>query len=186
MSSDRAAGAQGALALIRHTAVLAAPGLCYGRLDLPPADEAPALVARIAALRPCIIVTSPSARCRVLAERAAVRAAADLRTDVRLRELDFGAWEGRAWADIPRAELSSWAADPLRLAPPGGERGADLIARVHACYDDLPCLAGTVAIVSHGGPLRVLAALARGDSIDLLAPAPALGSCVVVTRTPAP
>ncbi|MFC7551236.1 hypothetical protein ACFQU7_01395 [Pseudoroseomonas wenyumeiae] len=35
-------------------------------------------------------------------------------------------------------------------------------------------------MVSHGGPLKVLAALIEGRAVDLLAPAPPLGSCRIL------
>jgi alpha-ribazole phosphatase len=42
------------------------------------------------------------------------------------------------------------------------------------------------AIVSHGGPLKLLRALLRGGTPDLLAPAPAIGSVeLVVVQPPA-
>jgi len=41
-----------------------------------------------------------------------------------LRELNFGAWEGRTWEEISGRwpdRWSQWLADPLQTAPPGGE-----------------------------------------------------------------
>ncbi|MGI4976319.1 MAG: histidine phosphatase family protein, partial [Janthinobacterium lividum] len=86
--------------------------------------------------------------------------------DPRLRELDFGAWEGMAWDDVPRASLDRWAADLSGFAPPGGESGAALVARCRAAYAGMPAR-GCQVVVSHGGPLRVLAALAAGVEVDL-------------------
>ncbi|MEO3713152.1 histidine phosphatase family protein [Roseateles flavus] len=63
-----------------------------------------------------------------------------------LREMDFGAWDGRAWHDIPKAEVDAWVADFLGFAPEGGESLQALLDRVTACA--LP--AGALA-VSHGG-----------------------------------
>ena len=97
--------------------------------------------------------------------------------DDRLMELDFGAWEGLPWDDVPREALDAWAADPWAFCPPGGETGAALVARIRAFWSDLPM--GDHILISHGGPLKVLAALATNQPIDLLAPAPAPGS---VTR----
>ena len=36
-------------------------------------------------------------------------------------------------------------------------------------------------MVSHGGPLKVLAALLRGQPVDLLAPTPAWGTVEILT-----
>jgi alpha-ribazole phosphatase len=166
-----------AYALLRHLPALIAPGHCYGRLDLPPgpADPAPTL-AGLAGFAAAALVSSPAARCRALADAAAARLGLPPRFEPRLLELDFGAWEGLPWDDVPRAALDAWAADPWGFAPPGGESGAALVARVRAAFAELP--PGAV-VVSHGGPLKVLAALIAGRAVDLLAPAPPLGSCVI-------
>ncbi len=147
-------------------------GRCYGRLDLPLADPAdiPALVAALAPLRGAAIHTSPLARCRLLAEALAEawgKSAPD--ADSRLMEMDFGAWEGRLWDDVPRADLDRWAEDLLGFAPPGGETGAALIARV---TDVWRTLQGPAVVITHGGPLKVLLALAEGRPVDLRRPSP--------------
>jgi alpha-ribazole phosphatase len=95
-----------------------------------------------------------------------------------LLELDFGAWEGQPWSVIEHDELDRWLVDPIAFAPPGGESGAALIARIrdfHAALDQ-DCV-----VVSHGGPLKVLHALLRNQTIDLLVPPPAIGSVTAIT-----
>jgi alpha-ribazole phosphatase len=160
--------------LVRHPAADVAAGICYGRLDVPVTDAAAvaSLVARLVGLGGTIW-TSPAQRCRMVAE--ALGAA---RIDPRLQELDFGAWEGLAWDEVPRAALDAWAADVSGFAPPGGERGSALIARVTAFASGLS--GGDHVVVTHGGPLKVLTALFRGLPVDLLAPSPALGSVTLI------
>ena len=87
--------------------------------------------------------------------------------DPRLRELSFGRWEGLTYGEIDQSypgELAAWRADPVSLAPPGGERVADLIARVGAALRALveTHCDQTVLVVAHGGSLQALAALALG------------------------
>jgi alpha-ribazole phosphatase len=151
-----------------------APGVCYGRLDVPVTDQAAvaSLVARLAG-RGGTVWTSPAQRCRVVAD--AIGAAV---VDQRLQELDFGDWEGLAWDDVPRAALDAWAADVAGFAPPGGESGTALIARVSAFTSALP--SGDHVVVTHGGPLKVLTALLRSLPVDLLAPPPAMGSITLI------
>lgn len=166
--------------LVRHPPPDIAPGVCYGRLDIglrapPPAD----LVAAMRAHRPAHVWSSPARRCRAIAEALAPLPA---RFDTRLLELDFGDWEGLAWDEVPRDALDAWAADPLGFAPPGGESGAHLLARVRAFHADLVRESAPCAVVSHGGPLKLLAALLRGEPPDLLAPAPAIGSLQAFSR----
>ena len=157
------------IALVRHPAV-AAGGRCYGRADLPiDAEAAASLAARLAPLGGTVW-TSPAQRCRLVAAALGAH-----RVDERLQELDFGAWEWLPWDAVPRAALDAWAADPLAFAPPGGESGAALVARVGAFHRALP--PGDHVVISHGGPLKVLAALLIGRVPDLLAPAAAPG-CV--------
>ncbi len=97
-----------------------------------------------------------------------------------LLEIDFGTWEGRPWDDIPREALDRWAADPVAFAPPGGETGRALLDRVHAAWADISGAGKDCIVVTHGGPLRILSALARGQTPDLLSPAPAIGSVTVM------
>ena len=162
------------LILVRHPPADVAAGVCYGRLDLPLRDPADAarLAARVLAHAPAAVWSSPSARCRLVAEAVG----APVRVDARLLELDFGEWEGVAWDDVPRSALDAWAADPLGFAPPNGEAGAALLARVTEVAAALRAEAGRVAVVSHGGPLRLLGPLLRGEMPNLLATTPTLGS----------
>jgi alpha-ribazole phosphatase len=170
------------IALIRHTAPLVAPGICYGRLDVDVRDvaEFAAVRAGLGGFRGAHVWSSPARRCRLLAEAIA----ADATIDGRLAELNFGAWEGLPWDAIPRDPLDRWAADPAGFAPPGGESGAALIARVTAFHAALVSAIGDQIVVSHGGPLKILQALLAGREPDLLAPAPAWGSVIIFSIIP--
>ena len=146
--------------LIRHPPPQIDAGVCYGRLDVDCADPAP----YAAALRPqlppgTVVVSSPLRRARRLAEALA----GEVRLDARLREIDFGAWEGRRWDDIARHEIDAWAADVLGFVPPAGESVAMLQTRA---IDFATTLAAQnhahVALVSHAGVLRALAGHWRG------------------------
>ena len=137
--------------LIRHPRPLIAAGLCYGRLDVD-CEDPQALAAHLRSRLPAgtPIVSSPLRRARRLAE--AIDPAAQ--TDARLCEIDFGAWEGRAWDDIERPALDAWAADVLHFTPPDGESVAALQARA---IDFAAGLKGPrLAVVSHAGILRAL------------------------------
>jgi alpha-ribazole phosphatase len=161
------------IALVRHPAVADGAGRCYGRLDLAVADPASIapILATLAPMRGAMIHTSPLTRCRLLAEALAVSwEQAPPITDGRLLEMDFGAWEGLPWDDIPRADLDRWAADLLGSAAPGGETGATLVARVTAFWQSLALLPGSHVVVTHGGPLKVLMALAETRPVDLSRP----------------
>lgn len=164
---------------MRHPAPLVEPGICYGRIDValhPDADvERMASDPLLAGSKQ--VWTSPSRRCRQLAGRIAAALDVPLSADPRLMELDFGDWEGKPWDDLPRAELDRWATDPIDFRAPGGESGAELIARI---TDFHARLTQDCVVVSHGGPLRVLAALLRGEAVDLFTPPQAIGAIVEI------
>lgn len=144
------------LHLIRHPKPLIDPGICYGRLDV--AAEAPEQLA--ASLRLVLppglpVWSSPLRRCAELAACLDTEA----QVDAGLAEMNFGAWEGRRWDDIPRAELDAWAADVAGYAPPGGESPLALQRRVLAFVAALAV--PEAVLVTHAGVIRVLLAHLR-------------------------
>ncbi|WP_323990108.1 histidine phosphatase family protein [Nguyenibacter sp. L1] len=188
---DPAAGMHPALPilLVRHPPVQVAPGTCYGRLDLPPRPgwearaDGLAVLARGAGLR--VLYTAPAVRCHLPARRVAERAGLALHVDPRLAELDFGTWEGLAWARIDRAALDAWAADPEGFAPPGGESGHALRRRVGAFWTDMLHAGRPAGVMTHGGPLRLLGGLAAGRTPRLLDPPPPQGAARLFSVVPA-
>ncbi len=141
------------LHLIRHPKPRIEPGICYGRLDL--AAEDVDVVAQDLRLRlpPGLPVwSSPLQRCRALAEELHAKSS----IDARLAEMSFGAWEGRAWGDIPRAEIDAWAADVAHYAPPGGE--SPIILQQRALDFVAELTVPEAVIVTHAGVIRVLLA----------------------------
>lgn len=164
------------LHLIRHPRPLIAPGICYGALDVPAEDPLALATALQAELPPGLpLWSSPLQRCRGLA--AALHGQPLF--DDRLQEMDFGAWEGRAWDEIPRAEIDAWAADVGGYAPPGGESPQQLQQRVLAFIATLQV--AEAVLVTHAGVIRVLQAAQSGSSLEeALACRPAYGSRLVL------
>lgn len=85
----------------------------------------------------------------------------------RLREINFGTWEGKTHDEIEEHQaeaLHCWYDDPVDTAPPGGERLGTVVKRVRAAYEDLLARHQdeTIALVAHGGTLRVLLCVALG------------------------
>jgi alpha-ribazole phosphatase len=84
------------------------------------------------------------------------------RYDARLRELNFGDYEGQTWdalKDDP--DYRAWVDSQGRLATPGGESADDLWARLSAWLDEVLAEARQrqqrrVLAVSHGGTIREL------------------------------
>lgn len=148
------------LFLVRHPRPQVADGICYGRSDLPLAEEATACAARLRALLPeaAPVFSSPLARCRQLAE--ALHPAPVF--DERLREADFGRWEMQPWDAIDRAALDAWAADPLHYAGHGGESVAQLQVRAVACAREIAARHGEAVLVVHAGIMKTLAGALAG------------------------
>lgn len=85
----------------------------------------------------------------------------DIKPDPRLRELNFGSWEGMDYYEIQAKhpkELTDWQENILNTAPPGGESLEQLAKRVQAVYEHIipTDLKGDILIVAHGGVLQVL------------------------------
>jgi alpha-ribazole phosphatase len=137
--------------LIRHPRPRVEAGICYGRLDLD-TDDAEPVASRLRSLLPAAtpLISSPLLRARRLAELLHEQPT----YDDRLREIDFGNWEGQRWADIDRAAIDAWAADVLHFAPPGGESVAMLQARAIACATALS--GERCALLTHAGVMRAL------------------------------
>lgn len=163
------------LILIRHTQLSGNAGVCYGRTEFPLAEsfecEVQELIARLP-WKPDCIYTSPSARCRVLAERLAGGAA--MTVDARLAEIDFGAWEGKRWNELHGPDVEAWMACPFEARPPGGETAAELVARVSEFRCEI--LRGAsdrtaekrVAVVTHAGVIRAWRSLETGAALEEL------------------
>jgi broad specificity phosphatase PhoE len=104
-----------------------------------------------------LIVASPARRCADFARYLGRRLQIPV-TEVRaLAERHFGAWEGRAAADIATDELRAFWADPAAFTPPGAEPFADFRRRVVTAWQGLrhgP--ARRRLVVTHGGVVRVV------------------------------
>jgi len=134
----------------RHPRPIGAQGLCVGAgCDLPvPARRAKRLARRIQAVAhrhrlPHEVWTSPLRRCADVG-RWLRRWGWRHHVDAALSELDFGSWDGRPWAEIPKADVDQWVSDFATAAPGGGETLLALMDR--ACG-----WSGGALVVSHGG-----------------------------------
>jgi alpha-ribazole phosphatase len=169
------------LVLIRHPQVAIDAGICYGQTDVPllrdATESAHALNARMQTLGVPACEggwhSSPLVRCASLAR--ALSDGADVRLDARLAEINFGAWEGRAWDGIDRALIDAWAADIGHARPHGGESLAQFATRVLGWFDDINGMDTesadrVVHVVAHAGVVRVLAAhllgIGRADALQ--------------------
>jgi broad specificity phosphatase PhoE len=89
-----------------------------------------------------------------------------------LREIDHGHWEGRIHKEVEQEfaeEYKAWDADPLLVAPPGGETGLSVLARslpqIRQIVNDHPD--ETVAVISHKATNRLLLCSILGIELRL-------------------
>ncbi len=76
--------------------------------------------------------------------------------DARLRELNFGVFEGGNTSENAKhPEFAAWITDPVNRAAPLGESYASLRARAMHWLENLP-ESGQVLAFSHGGLIQVL------------------------------
>jgi alpha-ribazole phosphatase/probable phosphoglycerate mutase len=106
------------------------------------------------------IVSSPLLRCRAFAEGLASAHGLPLTLDERLKEVGFGAWEGKTAAEIEEdapGTLARFKADPVNMRPGGAEPLADFHARVADGLGDLLAQhAGEhLLLVGHAGVIRM-------------------------------
>ena len=131
-----------------------------GRTDIPltPAGEeqARALAPLLAGHEFELVMTSPSTRARRTAELAGFAGA---EVDERLREVDYGDYEGRTSAEI-REERPGWLL--WRDGSPGGESMDQVGARADAVIERIHGLDGDVLLFGHGHFSRVLGARLLG------------------------
>ena len=151
------------LFLIRHPVPDIPPNICYGQTDVDLLRDPDDDIARLRAELPPLdrVFSSPLRRC----QRLATGLHPHPTLDDRLVEMNFGAWEGQSWDDIPRPEIDLWARQVFDFAPPEGESVRQMARRVIEFAAELEQQQGlnTIAVVSHQGPLRILAAHFRGE-----------------------
>ncbi|WP_375429455.1 alpha-ribazole phosphatase family protein [uncultured Sphingomonas sp.] len=154
------------LILLRHTRPAVAAGVCYGATDFDCADSFADDAAAASADLPRVdrILTSPLRRCRRLAQFVADATGLVPHVDDRFAEMDFGAWEGRRWDDLPRDQIDGWAIDFHHARAHGGESVAIFSARVAKALADACAIGGTTLVVTHNGVIR--AALAQAGRED--------------------
>lgn len=107
------------------------------------------------------IISSPLARCADFAREVAERHGVPLSLDEGLREISFGAWDGRAVADIEAEQpeaLSRFWRDPENHPPPDGEPLDAFYGRVASTWTKILEQASgrQVLVVTHGGVIRMV------------------------------
>ena len=136
-----------------------------GRRNLPLTDagreQCQKLAMQLATQPLDAIISSPLLRSKETAEILARPHALTVITDKRFEEMDYGEWEGLTYEEaqsMDRELFSRWENDPATVAPPGGESGEEVAARVVAAFEDVRgCHQGQqFLIVAHKTVNRIL------------------------------
>lgn len=113
------------------------------------------------------IFSSPLDRARCTAEIASGRPA-DVITDERLIEIDFGQWEGKRPEELQASDpesWNSWLCDPTNIkAGRIGETATEVVLRLKSFFNELveKYSGKTVLVVGHNGVNRMFISFALG------------------------
>lgn len=159
------------LYLLRHGDT-AANGRFIGSTDLPVSPNGyPQLEAtreRLQSAGITAIFCSPMLRCRQTAEMLELGPAIIENAD--LREIDFGAWEGKTFAEIVQGwpnTVRDWSTWSEQFSFPEGENTGAFLKRIDAVKKSIDsCNDEHILIISHGGVIRSLICLHLGFSPD--------------------
>ena len=162
--------------LVRHGEVAGNSGpqpTLAGWADKPLTErgvlQAHAVAARLKDENIGAVWSSDLERARITAETIAAAHGLEIHATTKLRESNYGLWEGLGYAEIERDWAELWARrlkNPHAVAPPEGENLAQLWARLEPAWEKFlnAAEASTVefdrtpsaVLVAHNGPLRVL------------------------------
>lgn len=135
--------------------------ICRGQSDDPLSRLGEAQTARTAAWfrsafpSPDRVIASDLSRCATLAR--ALDPGAVL--EPALREQHMGAWDGKTWEELTRADpagVTAYWDDYVAARPPGGESYAECYARATRWWDAQDFGDARIVLVTHIGVLRAL------------------------------
>lgn len=163
------------LLLVRHgETAWNASGRFQGQTDIPlnsvGRQQATIVADRLASESIDVIYSSDLVRAYETAQTIAAPLGLDVKPDPRLREINYGEWQGLTHTQISERfpeQFVRWNADPFMYAPASGETVAQAAARLQAVLADLPRNHPdqTVLLVAHGGPIRILVCLLLKKSL---------------------
>ncbi len=148
----------------RHPRPKGVEGRCIGQVDVPVDHRKAKRLAhrirqharrhRLFEQQQTVVWTSPLRRCydvgRVLRYWGWTH-----HVDARLSELSFGAWDGRPWAEIAKADIDAWCDNFADVQPGGGESVNQLLGRFDEFVKQLD-VTQVFLIVGHAGWISAL------------------------------
>lgn len=139
--------------LVRHTKPKNVSGICYGHLDVDLESNYIKAIQKIQLNQYYdYALSSPLIRCVKLIENKVDK----YETDDRLKEMNFGDWEGKNWNEIDSNDIQPWYDDFVHQPTKNGESFMDLNRRVIDLIEELQTKDYLkVLIVTHAGVIRI-------------------------------
>lgn len=151
------------LYVVRH-AEPAVLGALLGQCDPPLSENGRKQAAELLnEIRLAVVYSSPLRRARETAELLARGAKIEIVDD--LREITYGDWDGRTWAEIEagdpelaRRKMADWHG----VTPVGGESWDEFAARVKRTFEQIKPGPRPAAVVAHAAVNLVIAGVEMG------------------------
>lgn len=136
-------------------------------------DQARAVADRLKGEKVKAIYSSDLIRAKQTADIISLACEVPINLTSSLREIDFGYWEGLSYDEIDARypdEFRAWQKDPVGIQIPGGEPWESFEKRVLDVVNSIVKIEkeGNVAVVSHGGPIKLLVSYYKRGDIGLL------------------
>ncbi|MGI6686150.1 MAG: alpha-ribazole phosphatase [Bacillota bacterium] len=154
------------LYLIRHGETeFNAKKACYGWIDCSLNQKGFQQAQKVAELLKDVsfdvVISSPLKRARETAAIVSKVSSEEIILDERLKELNFGSWEGKHYQRIEQEDPENWRIwinNWKEAAPPGGESFKDMYRRVEESIKDIleKYADESLLLVSHQGCLRTI------------------------------
>lgn len=144
-------------------------GRYLGNTDLPLSEKGLKQAAELASFvricDPACLYSSDLIRARHTASgiEKSLSLSSSCVVDRRLREINFGSWEGKTYAELSSREKAlsdDWFTDPGSITVPEGEPWREFQNRVLSFVQEIIAIhqEGKIIVVSHGGPIKIIIA----------------------------
>ncbi len=146
--------------LLRHTSLDVEPDTFYGQSDV---DVGKTFLDEVVNIKKKLkylgvlkletkVITSPLQRCKKLTEKLTN----NFKTDVRLKELNFGDWEMLRVDEITKKELEKWNDNLMNFKIPNGESNKMFFNRVSSFCDDYIYSEENLFLICHAGTINCI------------------------------
>jgi len=108
------------------------------------------------------VISSPLIRCKLFAQSVAYSLNIPFKEDERLKEYDFGDWDGKPYTEVLHTQhkvVENFFLNPEKLTPPNGENYIKFKRRIIGYWEELQMNTPSgkrILIVSHGGVILVI------------------------------